>query len=49
MKYSLLTQVCEGEIEEMINIVDRNGDGKIREGSKEEEEMSKFSNLLLVG
>ena len=26
--------MCEGEIEEMINIVDRNGDGKIREIKK---------------
>ena len=28
--------MCEGEIEEMINIVDRNGDGKIRERTKKE-------------
>ena len=24
--------MCDDEIEEMINIVDRNGDGKIRDG-----------------
>ena len=30
-------EVCDEEIEEMINIVDRNGDGKIREALKKKE------------
>ena len=34
--------MCDGEIEEMINIVDRNGDGKIRERAKKKKASKTF-------